>query len=798
MNTKFHWFLTFVSSGFIVAAVAIWMLFAPTRLGGHVEYVFIQGNSMEPRVHQGDLVIVRKNNEYHIGDAVAYKNNDLQRVVFHRVIGGNILHFFMQGDNNARVDGYEPAFQEIIGKEWLLVPGAGKVVEWIRKPVNAALTVGVLGGFLMAFGLMDNKKKNKKSTAQTGTKTRYSNMMQNTSSPTAKNPIFNQQKQKNSNISLLVEIGIFCLGFLSLASLVLFIFSFTKPVIKTSNPEYPYTQSVNYEYNAPAPAGVYDTPALVSGDPVFTNLTCQINLLVKYKIEGVGLAELSGTHYLTAAISDPVSGWKRTFPLESQQFFDGDNFSSLVMVDLCQIRSAATDMETQTGASSYNYALSIEPNIIQTGSIQGTQLLTSFNTALPFLMDNNRVFISRADESLDPLNPVSEKVQSTKTLIPNTLHLFSSELSIKTARIISLLGLILSIIGLWLLFTNISKASKQDKGMMVKLKYGGSLVDVAEAPLQNERAVVSVKEIDDLAKLAEKMDTVMLHHASIDKHYYYVEANGLTYLCILNQEFHEFTPPPLDLIVESEISRALKNREFETFYQPVVSLQDRKLVAVEAFIRWNHPNRGMLTAAEFFEEAKLSGDIVRLDEFTFTQAAAQVAKWKTSGLPIHLAINMLKIDVDPKNWERFEGIFKNAGLSSSDIQLEFSRANLVNDKPAAAYLNRLHESRFLLALENITSEEDLDLLDGINFDLVKIDHSLIVGIEQSEITAKVRSIVHACLLRGIKVVASGVETRSQVNIARSMGITYAQGYLIAHPAPSDVITLFLQNMIGKG
>ena len=182
MNPKYRWLITFLSSGFIVVAIAIWLLFAPTRLGGHVDYIFIQGSSMEPRIHQGDLIIVRKENEYHIGDTVAYKNNDLQRVVFHRIIDGNILHFYMQGDNNNWIDGYQPAFQEIIGKEWLLVPNAGKVVEWIREPVNAALTVGILGGILLAFGLTDSKQKKKRPITQTGKQTRHVNMKQTTSS----------------------------------------------------------------------------------------------------------------------------------------------------------------------------------------------------------------------------------------------------------------------------------------------------------------------------------------------------------------------------------------------------------------------------------------------------------------------------------------------------------------------------------------------------------------------------------------------------------------------------------------
>ena len=591
-------------------------------------------------------------------------------------------------------------------------------------------------------------------------------------------------------MSLLVEIGIFILGFVALGSLVLFIFSFAKPLTKTSNPEFPYTQSATYEYNAPAPSGVYDSSALASGDPVFTNLTCQINLLVKYKIQGEGLTGLTGSHYLTAAISDPVSGWKRTFPLESQQYFDGDNFSSLVMVDFCQIRAAIKDMETQTGATSFTYALSIEPNVIQMGSIQDTQLLTSFNIALPFLMDNNRVFIAKLDDPSDPLNPVTEKVLSSETVVQNTLHLFSAELSIKAVRFISIIGLLLSMTGVWFLFTNISKASKRDKGVMVKLKYGGSLVDVADSPIQNERAVISVKEIDDLAKLAEKMDTVILHHADTDKHYYFVEVNGLTYQCILDQEFKDLTPPPLNQVIETDISRALREHEFEVYFQPVISLQDRKLESVEALIRWNNSRRGVLHAGDFLAEVETSGEILELGKSFRDMAVKQFLELKRIGISTRLALNLSPIELSQLSEDSLVSPFIQSGVKPADVLLEFSH-HVAQNADTCTKLTALQAMGFQLVVQNSEEEIDPTILDLLPITLLKLDRYIIANLDQPFTASKTRNLIHYCAIRGIKVVANGVENRSEINLARSLLFSQAQGNAIAAPSPANELTPLL-------
>ena len=115
-----HFPLSFLLSLFV--AILFWLAFAPTQLGGQVTYVIVDGNSMEPKFHFGDLVLVRRQDTYQIGDAVTYQNAELGRFVFHRIVNIQTDRFILQGDHNTWLDGYQPNQSEIIGKLWIHIP----------------------------------------------------------------------------------------------------------------------------------------------------------------------------------------------------------------------------------------------------------------------------------------------------------------------------------------------------------------------------------------------------------------------------------------------------------------------------------------------------------------------------------------------------------------------------------------------------------------------------------------------------------------------------------------------------
>jgi signal peptidase I len=129
----------------------VWVTIAPTELGGSKAYVVIEGQSMEPKFHRGDLVALDATDDYKVGDVVGYHSTKLGHVVLHRIIGREGRRYVFKGDNNTWVDSERPLADRLIGKVWVHVPGAGVQVTGLGQPRNAALFAGFLtllvGGF---------------------------------------------------------------------------------------------------------------------------------------------------------------------------------------------------------------------------------------------------------------------------------------------------------------------------------------------------------------------------------------------------------------------------------------------------------------------------------------------------------------------------------------------------------------------------------------------------------------------------------------------------------------------------
>lgn len=334
--------------------------------------------------------------------------------------------------------------------------------------------------------------------------------------------------------------------------------------------------------------------------------------------------------------------------------------------------------------------------------------------------------------------------------------------------------------------------------MLVRMKYGSSLVDVETSPSLVNGSFVRVIDIDDLARLAEKLSTVILHHKVQDQHIYYVEAFGLTYLCTLEDKIQLLSPSSIPIPDLSAIQRGLLNGEFLIHYQPIISIHDHKLEAVEAFIRWNHPQRGNLSAAEFIHEAEDSGDIIKLGEFVFTAATDQLVWWKNNNIFTKVAINLSKIELQQLPVQKIVRTIRRAGLSPSQFQIEFSQEFLLDEDNSVLHnLHQLHEAHFLLALENHRAPLNPEVFEEIKLDFIKIDRSVLTHLDETQMTASLRVMINSFLMRGIKVVANGVETRSEINTTRDLRFTHAQGYLFARPASAGEITPVLKDIIEK-
>lgn len=127
-----------------VLLAALWYALAPPQFGGKTAILLVQGTSMLPRFHAGDLVVVRKATHYPVGTLAAYPNVPFHSVFFHQIIAQADGRYVFQGINNPVADNFHPTRQQIIGRLWFSLPGVGSWFVFWRKPAHAALLVGAL------------------------------------------------------------------------------------------------------------------------------------------------------------------------------------------------------------------------------------------------------------------------------------------------------------------------------------------------------------------------------------------------------------------------------------------------------------------------------------------------------------------------------------------------------------------------------------------------------------------------------------------------------------------------------
>lgn len=138
-------------SALLAVVVVAWREFAPTRLGGRTTYITTSGTSMAPTYHTGDLVLVRPQSRYTIGDVVAYRSSELRTSVLHRIVADEDGRFVMKGDRNDWSDPERPSADALIGTSWLRIPHGGRVLVWLANPIH------VLSLVLLTFAFAGSK-----------------------------------------------------------------------------------------------------------------------------------------------------------------------------------------------------------------------------------------------------------------------------------------------------------------------------------------------------------------------------------------------------------------------------------------------------------------------------------------------------------------------------------------------------------------------------------------------------------------------------------------------------------------
>ncbi|MEP7134240.1 MAG: signal peptidase I [Chloroflexota bacterium] len=540
---------TFFSALLLVSMLVIWLIFAPLQAGGQAAYIVVIGKSMEPKFHRGDLVIVQRATNYIVGDIVAYKNAQLNSNVIHRIIDMQINRFVLKGDNNSWVDTYQPSKAEVIGKLWIHIPGGGLVLQRIRTPLNMALIAGALAGFLMVSMFNEktkgNKRMNNQSLREWFSRLKGKAVFASALHPTtdshqtaASNPKLSLARENSIQLTgTVTETLLFLLGVVTFAALILGIISFTRPTTISTPNDVVYQNIGLFSYSASVPAGVYDANTLQTGEPIFPNLTCSTQLNFHYALIGDSLSNITGSYQIIAQIIEPQSGWQRTITLSPETAFTGSSFDANTKLNFCDAIKLTNALEEQTDFHPTQYTLLITPDITVSGKISGHDLQNaSYQPQLTFRYDRFNFSVVKADPATNPFNQTQAGFIRENLQISNTLSLFGWHPTIMTLRVVALIGLLLSGIGIWLLANSIQAVTSKNPESAIQLRYGSILIETHNTDTNSSSHIVDVQSINDLAKLAERYNTVLLHESTNDNHAYFANTAGTTYRYVIKSQ----------------------------------------------------------------------------------------------------------------------------------------------------------------------------------------------------------------------------------------------------------------------
>ncbi|MDA9499558.1 bifunctional diguanylate cyclase/phosphodiesterase [Bradyrhizobium sp. CCBAU 11357] len=261
---------------------------------------------------------------------------------------------------------------------------------------------------------------------------------------------------------------------------------------------------------------------------------------------------------------------------------------------------------------------------------------------------------------------------------------------------------------------------------------------------------------------------------------------------------HRFFEPEMDasakarLSMEQDLRQALVNGGFEIHYQPLVDLRTNEVSGCEALLRWRHPERGMVSPAEFIPVAEDTGLITELGDWVLRMACNEAATWPAH---VRVAVNVSPVQLKCDTLAlRIASALAASGLDPRRLELEITEAVLIRDDEAA--LSILHQLRAIgvrIALDDFgTGYSSLSYLKRFPFDKIKIDRCFVADIaETTGSPVIVQAVVNIASASSMTTVAEGVETEAQRDMLRALGCTQMQGYLFSAPKPaSEVRKLF--------
>lgn len=252
---------------------------------------------------------------------------------------------------------------------------------------------------------------------------------------------------------------------------------------------------------------------------------------------------------------------------------------------------------------------------------------------------------------------------------------------------------------------------------------------------------------------------------------------------------------PQRLALMGELHHAIANNELLLYYQPKISLKTRRVVGVEALVRWKHPSQGMIPPDQFIIPAEQTGLIHPLTQWVTAAGMRQCKAWHDSGMGLTVSVNLSARNLlDPKLPDQIIEQFHLAAVESDCMRFEITESAIMTDPLRALnILTRLHELGIRFSIDDFgMGYSSLAYLKKLPVDVIKIDKSFVINMTKNKNDAViVRSTVDLAHNLGLRVVGEGVENKEIWESLSALGCDEAQGYYMCRPLPANELTRWL-------
>ena len=259
------------------------------------------------------------------------------------------------------------------------------------------------------------------------------------------------------------------------------------------------------------------------------------------------------------------------------------------------------------------------------------------------------------------------------------------------------------------------------------------------------------------------------------------------------------TTQPMDRFsLETDLRRALEQNEFLIYYQPQVDLKSGQLVGLEALLRWNHSQLGLVSPLDFIPLAEETGLIIEMGRWVLKTACSDYQLWqKQQNFPLILSVNLsIRQFQYPGLTQDIFQIIEETGMNAENLELEITESWMMQDvQGAIAILDKLNKAGIKIAIDDFgTGFSSLGKLKYLPINTLKIDKSFIDDlVNEGADLAIIQCIIDLSKGLNLKVIAEGVETQEQLEKLQILGCDLSQGYWISPPIPSDEIMTFLSS-----